>query len=71
MIKNIVSEIDQIIRKNKWFDFHVLRYDGHKMIIGGSTDLTYYYNLELIFEDIFYNSSLNFRQQFCHNPIVL
>lgn len=57
MIKNIVCEIDQIIRKNKWFDFHVLQYDGHKMIIGGGADLTYYHNLELIFEDIFFVSA--------------
>ncbi len=57
MIKNIVSEIDQIIRKNEWFDFHVLQYDGHNMIIGGSIDLTYHHNLELIFEDVFYVSA--------------
>jgi hypothetical protein len=57
MIKNIICEIDQIIRKNKWFDFHVLQYDSRKMIVAGGADLTYYHNLELIFEDIFFVSA--------------
>lgn len=56
-IKNNVIEIDSIIRRNAWFDFHVYSYDGYRMIITFSKDLTYYHNLEIIFEDIFYAST--------------
>ncbi len=56
-IKQLVNEIDQIIRKNQWFDFHVIKYDGYRLIIGGSIDLTYYHKLEIIFEDVFFAST--------------
>lgn len=55
-IKNIVLEIDNEIRQNKWFDFHVLKFDGCKLIIAGSVDLIYYHTLEIIFEDVFFVS---------------
>ena len=56
-IKDNVIEIDSIIRRNAWFDFHLYSYDGYRMIITFSKDLTYYHKLEIIFEDIFYAST--------------
>lgn len=50
----VVNSIDSLIRSNKWFDFHVLSYDGRNLKIGGGIDLTYYHNLEIIFSDIFF-----------------
>jgi hypothetical protein len=50
-----VQKIDSIIRSNLWFDFHVVKYDG-QLILGGSTDLTYYHKLEIIFEEVFFFS---------------
>ena len=56
-LKEIVNQIDALIRQKRlWFDFHVLSYDGRKLIIAGSEDLTYYHQLEVIFEDVFFFS---------------
>lgn len=55
-IINIVKEIDNEIRKNKWFDFHFLKYDGITLTIAGSDDLTYYHTLEINFANIFFVS---------------
>lgn len=49
-------KIDDEIRRHEWFDFHVLSFDGFKLKIAGSVDLTYYHKLEIIFEDIFFVS---------------
>ena len=57
-IKNIVTQIDKEIRKEKWFDFHVLNYYGSRLTIGGSVDLTYYHKLEIVFEDVFFVSGV-------------
>lgn len=54
---SIVKQIDDHIRQNVWFDFHVWSYDGRKLVISGSTDLTYYHKLEIIFTDVFYAST--------------
>lgn len=53
---DMTRKIDALIRKETWFDFHVLSYDGYKLTVGGSIDLTYYHTLELIFEDVFFVS---------------
>ena len=55
--KSIVKQIDDYIRQNAWFDFHLWRYDGRKLIISGSTDLTYYHKLEIIFTNVFFAST--------------
>lgn len=55
-IKKIVHEIDTKIRQYEWFDFRVLNFDGFKLSIVGGTDLIYYHELEVIFEDIFFVS---------------
>lgn len=47
-----IEKLDSIIRKHSWFDMQVLQYDGWKLYIVGSTDLSYYHTLEIIFEDI-------------------
>lgn len=54
--KSIVNQIDEHIRQNARFDFHLWGYDGRRLIISGSTDLTYYHKLEIIFTDVFFAS---------------
>lgn len=56
--RKIVEAIDTIIRGYEWFDFHVLKYDGTKLIVAGSIDLNYYHKLEIIFEDVFFVSGI-------------
>lgn len=55
-ISDLVTKIDSLIRQQTWFDFHVLTYDGSRLIIAGSSDLIYYHTLEIIFEEIFFVS---------------
>lgn len=49
---NVVMEIDTIIRKQGWYDFHVWRYDRYSLILGGNYDLSYYHSLEITFSDV-------------------
>lgn len=53
---DIVKEIDRRIREHDWFDFHVTSYNGRVLEIVGSMDLSYYHQLEIIFEDVFFAS---------------
>ena len=55
--KSVVTKIDDHIRENAWFDFHLWRYDGRNLVISGSTDLTYYHKLEIVFTDVFFAST--------------
>jgi hypothetical protein len=52
----IVTEIDNIIRKELWFDFHVFQYDGRRLIVAGGIDLHYFHTLEVIFNNVFFFS---------------
>lgn len=52
----VSKKINELICQQSWFDFHVVSFDGYKLIIGGSIDLSYYHTLEIIFEDIFFVS---------------
>jgi hypothetical protein len=56
ILVNTVTQIDNYIRQNNWFDFHVISYDGYNLTIAGGIDLTYYHSLEIIFEDVFFFS---------------
>jgi hypothetical protein len=57
-LEKLVSRIDEMIRRKSWFDFHVLRFDGKKLIVAGGTDLMYYHSLEVIFEQVFFVSGI-------------
>lgn len=59
-LKITANEIDLIIRKDLWFDFHVYKYENGKLIIAGSADLLYYHTLEIIFENVhFFHGPFN------------
>ena len=57
-IKAKVAEVDSIIRKQSWFDFHVLSYNESKLVVAGGIDLSYYHTLEIIFENVFFVSGI-------------
>ncbi|MBF9238273.1 hypothetical protein I2I05_12785 [Hymenobacter sp. BT683] len=52
--RKTVEEIDALIRKNAWFDFHVSSYNGSDLVITGSTDFSYYHELEITFHNVFF-----------------
>ncbi|MFT3992688.1 MAG: hypothetical protein QM660_00160 [Dysgonomonas sp.] len=56
--KDVADQIDMFIRKHLWFDFHVTDYDGYKLSVMGSTDLSYYHMLEIVFENVFFISGI-------------
>ena len=56
--KNIVEEIDSIIRANLWFDFRVFSFGQNRLIVAGGNDLTYYHSIEIIFEEVFFVSAV-------------
>lgn len=55
--ESIANQINNFIQKNQWFDFHLWSYDGRNLVIVGSTDLTMYHKLEIIFTDVFFAST--------------
>ena len=38
-VSDIVSQIDAVIRKGMWFDFHILTYDGSTLTVAGGITL--------------------------------
>ncbi|MBL7950883.1 MAG: hypothetical protein JNM62_04130 [Flavobacteriales bacterium] len=57
-VRAVVEEINQLVRAQEWFDFHVVECDFRKLVVGGSEDLTYYHKLEVVFENVFFFSGV-------------
>ena len=53
-LQHTVNEIDALIRRELWFDFHIYRYEKDKLIVAGGIDLVYYHTLEIIFENVYF-----------------
>lgn len=51
---DLTQEIDRYIRQFTWLDFEVYRYDGYRLTVVGSTDFSYYHQLEIVFEYVFF-----------------
>lgn len=58
--RKTVEKIDAAIRQNAWFDLDVAAYDGRNLVIRGSTDFSYYHELEIHFHGVFF-ASIYFR----------
>lgn len=57
VINKKISEINQtIIDNNNWIEFSIASYDGFKLEIIGSDDLSYYYTISIILSDVQYIS---------------
>lgn len=56
-LNQTIDNINDIIRRELWFDFHVISYDGTNLILAGGVDLTYNHTLEIVFHNIFYLSA--------------
>lgn len=53
-IQKMIDQINTSIGEAAWFDFMVSEYQGGNLHIVGSTDLSYYYELEVVFEGVFF-----------------
>ena len=55
--QNVVDEIRRNYRNNCWVDFEIYLYSNGRLIIVGSSDLSYYHNFEIIINAPSYMSS--------------
>jgi hypothetical protein len=55
VLQNKLQEINNYLSSNAWYDFMVHKIDSNNNLhIIGSTDLCYYYGIEVVFHNIFY-----------------
>ncbi|GAB3841770.1 hypothetical protein [Hymenobacter jeollabukensis] len=52
--RKMAGKIDAIIRSNAWFDFSVDSYHHSNLTVVGSTDFSYYHQLEVTFHNVFF-----------------
>ena len=48
----LVLEINKFLKSKDWFDFELDRYENGNLTILGSTDFSYYHEIEIVFEDV-------------------
>jgi hypothetical protein len=53
-ISGILESLNSFIKKKAWLDFELLSLRGGTVIIVGSTDFTYFHELEVKFDDVFF-----------------
>ena len=58
-MKEVVKSINDYCRTLSDLEFLIFSYVDNRLVIVGSTDLMYYHNFEIVFEDV-YNISSNF-----------
>ena len=51
-MKDILLNLNKIIHQYKWFDFELDSINKSNLVILGSTDFSYYHELEIVFEDL-------------------
>ncbi|WP_257188011.1 hypothetical protein [Escherichia coli] len=54
--QNVVDEIRRNYTNNCWIDFEIYLYSNGRLIIVGSSDLSYYHNFEIIINALSYMS---------------
>jgi hypothetical protein len=53
MLDEKIKAINSFLRKEMWFDFEILEYKENCLTIIGSTDFSYFHNIEIYFKDVF------------------
>jgi len=53
-MNTVLSEINEFLKSKDWFDFEIDKYENGNLSIMGSTDFSYYHELEIVFEDVFF-----------------
>jgi hypothetical protein len=56
MFAEKIKEINDFLKKEMWFDFELLDYSKNCLTVVGSTDFSYFHNIEISFKDVFYIS---------------
>jgi hypothetical protein len=55
--EKLIIKINDLTSKFSFYEFSIYTYSKEKLIIVGSPDISYYHNLEIHFNDIFYIKS--------------
>ena len=53
MVSSIIDEINKKISSFSFFEFSIKSYQNGVLILVGSEDFSYYYNIEIHFHDVF------------------
>lgn len=53
-IAEVLDSLNSFIKKKAWLDFELLSLSGGTITIVGSTDFTYFHELEVKFDDVFF-----------------
>ena len=70
-INEALAEINDFVKKKLYFDFEVCEYWGNTLKIVGSEDLTYEYQLSIMFHDVFYLQCPRSWQSDTRNDIIV
>ncbi|MCC9019923.1 hypothetical protein [Flavobacterium lipolyticum] len=58
-MKSIKEKINEIINTKPWFDFELIELKNKNAKIIGSTDFSYFHEIEIIIEDIYFVQCLD------------
>lgn len=53
-IEDRINEINEIISTKPWFDFELIELKNKTAKIIGSTDFSYFHEIEIVIEDVYY-----------------
>lgn len=55
-INQQIDEINTFLQEHLWMDFEVVKYQDNELVLWGSLSMSYPYNIEIIFTDIYFVS---------------
>jgi len=70
-ITDQIEKINQFIQSKAWFDFEVVEFSKGNLKIIGSTDFSYYYELEIILEEVFFMQLNREWQSDTSHPVIV
>ena len=71
-IRNVLTKINEYLGSQLWMDFEIIEYSQYKLKIIGSIDISSAPNIEIVFKDIFFASTVfNWKTDTSHKTISL
>ena len=57
-IENVLTKINEYLESQLWMDFEIIEYSRYKLRIIGSIDISAAPNIEIVFKDVFFASTV-------------
>lgn len=71
-IKNVLVEINEYLETQLWMDFEIIEYSRYALKIIGSLDISFAPNIEIIFKDVFFASTIfNWKTDTSHEIVSI